>query len=136
MADLSQTATAVIAGPNARRILNIILAETVVAGMPAYKTTSGTYGKADGNDAVKCRLIGYFEQGGAAGQRANIVTQDDAAVLGITFAVGDVVVLSAAAGMWAPAADESSGNYVVVAGVATSTTTLNFQPVGTTAVKA
>lgn len=136
MADLSQTATAVIAGPNARRILNVVLAEAVSAGMPAYKTTSGTYGKADGNVAAKAVLAGYFEQGGSAGQRVNVVTEDDAAVLGITFAVGDVVVLSAAAGMWAPPADEASGNYVVVAGVATSTTTLNFKPVGTTAVKA
>lgn len=136
MADLSQTAASVIAGPNARRILSVVLAETVTAGMPAYKTTSGTFGKADGNVAAKAVLVGYFEQGGSAGQRVNVVTQDDAANLGITFAVGDIVVLSAAAGMWAPAADEASGSYVTVAGVATSTTTLNFQPVGTTAVKA
>jgi len=136
MADLSQTATGVIAGPQAHRIPNVVLAETVSAGMPAYKLANGTYGKADGNDATKCVVAGYFEQGGAAGQRVNVVDKDPNANLGITGAVGDVIVLSSNAGMIAPVADDVSGDFVTVLGVFNTTTTVNWAPVAAGAVKA
>ncbi len=136
MADLSQTATSVIAGPNARRIVNAVLAETVTAGQPAYRTAAGTYGKAKANDSTKSAVVGYFEQGGAAGQRVNVVTKDDEANLGIAVAVGDILVASTTAGGIAPAADIASGDYVTVLGVANSTTTINFDPVAAGAVVA
>lgn len=136
MSAYSQTATAVVAGPNARRLVSITLAETVSAGMPGYKTSSNTYGKADGNDATKCVLAGYFEQGGATGQKANLITSDDAANLGITFAVGDIAVLGDTPGTWAPSTDETSGDYTTVGGVAKSTSLLNFAPVAAGAPRA
>ncbi len=137
MADLSQTAANVIAGnTGARRIFNVTLAEAVSAGMPAYRTTTGTYGKAKANDATKYIVAGYFEQGGAAGQKVNVVSQDPNANLGITGAIGDIVTLSANAGMYAPPGDEASGDFVTVVGVFNSTTTVNWAPVGAGVVKA
>jgi len=130
MADLSQTATSVVAGTTGvRRIFNATLAETVTAGMPAYKTSTGTYGKAKADDSTKCNVAGYFEQGGAAGQKVNVVSLDPNANLGITGAIGDIIVLSATAGMIAPAADVASGDFVTVLGVFNTTTTVNWSPI-------
>lgn len=137
MADLSQTATSVVAGSSGvRRIFNVVLAETVSAGMPAYRASTGTYGKAKANDATKCVVAGYFEQGGAAGQKVNVVITDPAANLGIIGAVGDIIVLSANAGMIAPPGDDASGDFVTVLGVFNSTTTVNWAPVAAGVVKA
>jgi hypothetical protein len=128
MADKSQTATSVIAGTNARR-RSVILAETVTAGKPGYLTTSGTAGLADANVAAKVVVAGYFEQGGATGQRVDLITEDDAANLGISGTIGDILILSATAGGIAPPADAATGMYVTFLGVHTSATLVNFKPV-------
>lgn len=135
MADYSQTAASVIPGANAKRKL-VTLAETVTAGQLGYILSAGTAGKADGNDSTKYTVAGYFESGGAVGQRGYLVTEDDDATLGITFAVGDIAILSTTPGGWAPAADAASGTYVTSLGVAKTTTKFNFKPVAAGAVKA
>jgi hypothetical protein len=133
MADKSQTATAVIAGPNARRKI-VTLAEAVTAGQPGYITTTGTAGLADANVLAKSVVAGYFESGGSTGQKVNLVTKDPAANLGITNTIGDILILSATAGAIAPPADAAAGMYVTVLGVATSTTLVNFDPIAAGAV--
>lgn len=127
MADKSQTATAVIPGSNAKR-KTVTLAEAVTAGQPGYLTTSGTAGLADANVLAKAVVAGYFEQGGAPGQKVNLISEDDDATLGITTAIGDILILSATPGAIAPAADAVAGMYVTVLGVAKSTTKVNFKP--------
>lgn len=135
MSDFSQTAASVIPGSNAKR-KPVTLAETVTAGQIGYITTSGTAGKADANDADKHVVAGYFETGGATGQRVNLITEDDDATLGITFAIGDIAILSATAGGIAPAADAATGMRVTSLGVAKSTSKLNFRPVASGAAMA
>lgn len=127
MADKSQTATSVIAGANAKR-RSVVLAETVTAGQPGYITASGTAGKADANDSTKASVAGYFEQGGAAGQRVNLVTEDDDANLGISATIGDIAILSATAGAFAPPDDAAAGMFITVLAVAKSATKWNFKP--------
>jgi hypothetical protein len=126
-ADKSQTATSVIAGPNAKRKI-VTLAEAVTAGQPGYITSTGTAGLADGNVLAKAVVKGYFESGGSTGQKVNLVTEDDAANLGITNTIGDILILSATAGGIAPPADAATGMYVTVLGVAKSSTLVNFKP--------
>lgn len=128
MADYSQTATSVIPGANARRV-STTFAETVAAGQIVYKTTAGKAGLADSNATGKTAVWGYAENGGAANQRASVVTDDDDATLGITFAVGDIAILSSTAGGIAPSTDAASGATITSLGVAKTTTKFFFRPV-------
>ena len=127
MADFAQTSTSVIPGSNARRV-GATCAETIAAGKILYKTTGGLAGLADANAAGKTVVWGYAEQGGAVNQKINVITRDDNANLGITFAVGDIGVLSGTAGGIAPLADIASGMTVTSLGVAKTTSTFNFNP--------
>ena len=135
MADKSQTATSVVAGSTAHRIANVMLAEAVTAGQIAYRLPVGTYGLADANDANKYNVVGYFEQGGAAGQRVNVIDKDPNANLGITGAIGDCIILSTNPGSIAPDTDTASGSFITILGVFTSTTTVNFAPLASGSVR-
>ena len=129
MADLSITAASVIPSANARRISRVA-ASTITAGQVVYQLAAGTVALADANGASPLfNVFGIAENGGGAGQRISIVTEDPAFALGATVAVGDVVILSATAGGIAPVADATTGHYVTVLGVAISTSAINFKPV-------
>lgn len=127
MADLSITATSVLASSAARRVVKDA-ASTVTAGQPVYLTTSGTVAPADANDSTKASVLGIAENGGAAGQPISVVTKDPAFALGATVAIGDVLILSATAGGIAPVADATTGDFVTVLGVAVSTSAINLNP--------
>lgn len=58
------------------------------------------------------------------GQPFPIVQKDDALAIGTTVGIGDVYVASDTPGGIAPVADAASGWFVVIVGVATSTTEL------------
>lgn len=135
MADKSQTAANVVAGSTPHRITSVVLAEAVTAGQIAYRLPAGTYGLADANDANKYNVAGYFEQGGAAGQRVNVIDKDPAANLGITGTIGDRVILSTTPGGIAPDTDTASGSFITFLGIFTTTTTVNFAPVAAGAVR-
>lgn len=127
MADLSITATSVLASSAARRVVKDA-ASTVTAGQPVYLTTSGTVAPADANDSTKASVLGIAENGGATGQPISVVTKDPAFALGATVAIGDVLILSATAGGIAPVADATTGDFVTVLGVAVSTSAINLNP--------
>ena len=135
MADLSITAASVIASSAARRISKAA-ASTITAGQVVYLNSSGTVAPADANaSAATAAVLGLAENGGGAGQRISVITQDPALVIGATVAVGDILVLSATAGGIAPAADLTTGHYATVLGVAVSTTAINFDPLAAGAIK-
>lgn len=135
MADLSITASSVIAGPNARRVTKTAGA-SVTAGQPVYLDAAGKVQPADTNvSALTAAVLGIAENGGATGQPISVVTKDDAFTLGATVAVGDVLIASATAGGIAPVADAASGYYVAVLGVAISTTKINLNPTLAGAIK-
>ena len=134
MADLSITAASVIASSAARRISKAA-ASTITAGQVVYLNSSGTVAPADANaSAATAAVLGLAENGGGAGQRISVITQDPALVIGATVAVGDILVLSATAGGIAPAADLTTGHYATVLGVAVSTTAINFDPLAAGAI--
>lgn len=128
MADLSITATSVIASAAARRVTKTAGA-TITAGQPVYVLTAGTIGPADANDSTKATVLGIAENGGATGQRISVVTEDPAFVLGATVAIGDVLMASTTAGGIAPVADATTGDFVTVLGVAVSTSAINLKPI-------
>lgn len=136
MADYSQTATSVI--PSARAVIvKRKAASTVAAGQPVRLVTATTVSPADANLSAAAALVfGIAISGGGTGQWIWIVVKDPALGIGITLAVGDIVILSATAGGIAPASDAASGMYITVLGVAISTTAINFNPIAAGAVKA
>lgn len=130
MADLSVTATSVVAAAGAT-IVDGILGATTTAGQTAYKDTSAgttppTYGlcDADGADAV-ATLAGIFLTGGAAGQRCQVLVAGDWNPGG-TVTVGGVYVTSDTAGGIAPVADLTSNWKTTIVGVATTASNVTF----------
>lgn len=129
MADLSITAASVIPSANARRISRVA-ASTITAGQVVYRLTAGTVAPADANGASPLfNVLGIAENGGGAGQRISVITEDPALAIGATVVIGDVFILSATAGGIADVADAAAGHYVTVLGVAVSTSAINFKPV-------
>lgn len=129
MADLSITAASVVPSANARRISRVA-ASTITAGQVVYQLTAGTVAPADANGASPLfNVLGIAENGGGAGQRISVITEDPALAIGATVAIGDVFILSATAGGIADVADAAAGYYVTVLGVAVSTSAINFKPI-------
>jgi hypothetical protein len=136
MADISITATSVVAGSNCRRAFKSA-GGTVTAGQPVYLDSNGKVQAADANaSATTAAVYGIAENGGAINQRISVILEDDDLTIGATVAIGDVLILSGTAGGIAPVADLVSGWYCTVLGVAKSTTKINFYPVAAGAAKA
>lgn len=129
MADLSITAASVVPSANARRISRTA-ASAITAGQVLYQLAAGTVAPADANGASPLfNVVGIAENGGGAGQRISVITEDPALAIGATVVIGDVFILSATAGGIADVADAAAGHYVTVLGVAVSTSAINFKPV-------
>lgn len=126
MADLSITATAVIAGSNATTDFGT-LGETVAAGQVVYKAAAtGLWMKADANSATaEVRLPkGIALNGGAVSQPVKVLTAG-ALTINAVLTAGIVYYLSGTAGGIAPVADVVTGIYPCIIGMAQSTTVLN-----------
>lgn len=121
MADLSITATSVVAGVNAAKTTGIAGA-TITAGQLVYLDASdGRYKLADANGsgtAIK-EVQGVALHGAASGQPLTIQRQGTVTI-GATVAVGTIYALSATAGGIAPVADLASGHVVSIVGVGAS----------------
>jgi len=124
MADLSITASNV--GIGSTGVISIVqVGETVTAGQPAYKkSTDGLYYKADANaSSATAAALGVFLTGASTNGYAVLCTAGSY-LAGATLTVGETYVVSATAGGIAPLADVTTGWYVTILGVASSTSTL------------
>lgn len=128
MADLSITATAVVAGSNAR-ITDGVAGETIAAGKMVYRAlTSRAISLADNNSATaEVRLpLGIALNGGAAGQRIAVATEGDVTV-GATLTPGVFYYLSDTPGGICPVADLLAGEYPCIVGQAINASVLRMR---------
>jgi hypothetical protein len=133
MADLSITATSVVAGSNAS-IKHGTAGETVTAGQAGYyDASSRKYMKADSNSASAAARAAecIFLNGAAINQPVAVQTGGDITI-GASLTAGVQYYLSDTPGGICPVADIGSGEYPCLVGLATSTSvlSLNFKPSG------
>jgi len=122
MADLSITAANVVASAGAT-VVNGTSGATITAGQTVY-LTAGQYQLAKANAAGTATLAGIALNGASANQPLQVLVSGSVTI-GATVTAGQTYVLSAAvAGNIAPITDLSTGNYVSLLGVATSTTVI------------
>lgn len=125
MADLSITATAVLAGSNSTTETGT-LGATVTAGQAVYKDSAdGLWKLADNNSATAAARTpqGIALNGGATGQPVRVLRSGDL-TLNAVLTAGVAYYLSDTAGGICPVADLASGEYPTIIGIASSTTNL------------
>lgn len=125
MSDISVTATSVFAGSDAT-VENGTLGATVTAGQVLYKAAAtGTWKLADCNDAsAEVRTpTGIALNGGASGQPVRVL-RSGSLTLNPVLTAGVAYYLSGTAGGIRPVADNTTGDYPSLIGIATSTTVL------------
>lgn len=114
------------------QILNVTIAAgvTVTQGETLYKLTDGsnTYGLCDANGASPAyNGAGIALAAGSPGQIIPMVVSDPAFITGATGAIGNTIWTSGTAGgITITAADNTTGIFVQVIGVYTSTTTASI----------
>ncbi len=125
MADLTITATSVVAGADSQQVSGI-LGETVTAGQAIVKNSANVWVKADSNHATAAlrQPGGIALNGGAIGQPVR-VHKSGLITIGATLTAGLAYYLSDTPGGICPVADIGVGEYVCLLGLATSTTVLN-----------
>ena len=124
MADLSITATSVIAGSDSVGE-NGFLGATVTAGQLVYKDSAdGLWKLADANGVAAARTPGGIAlNGGVPGQPVRVHKSGDI-TLNAVLTVNTAYFLSDTPGGICPAADVGSGEYGTFVGIAKSTTVL------------
>lgn len=135
MADLTQTAANVALGASTTPTRVVQFGVAVTQGNALYlSATDGKYYKADANDGeAKARVAAIALTPGAQDAYGLVAlpgsTPGQSLInLGATLAKGEVYAVSAAAGAIAPIGDITSGQYVTVIGIATTTALIDFQP--------
>jgi len=126
MADITITAANVVAGTNAV-IESGSAGETLTAGKVVAKADNGRFMLADNNSVTASLRVprGVALNGASAGQPL-FVQRAGEVVIGATLTAGTEYWLSDAAGGICPRADLTSGESVVLLGIAKSTTVLNL----------
>lgn len=122
MADLTFTTANIIHSGGS--VQNGIAGATLAPGDVVYTDSDGVLQKADASTATKAAVSGVCINGGAAGQTVGYVNSGatlDAG--GAVFSSGKVYVLSATAGggKVAPIDDLTTGDYLTILGIASST---------------
>lgn len=127
MADITITAANVLAASNAERDQGIA-GETITAGKPIYlNSTTNRWMLADSNaasaEARQAKAIAL--NGASAGQPVAFQKSGDITI-GATLVAGTAYFLSDTPGGICPLADVGSGEYVVLIGIAKSTSVLQL----------
>jgi hypothetical protein len=125
--DLAITAASVVPGTDAV-IATGTACETLTAGQAVYKAaTSGKWCKADADSATaEVRQAKGVALNGASLNQPLAVQTGGTVTIGATLTAGAPYWLSGTAGGIAPTADLSTGEYVDLVGLATSTTVLKL----------
>jgi hypothetical protein len=137
MADLTITAANVAAGSGAK-IAYGTAGAALTAGQSLYlDSADGRYKLCDNDSAtVAARsFAGIALHAAATGQPIAVLT-DGPITIGATVAVGTIYCTSSTAGGIAPSADNGTGDYVTIIGIATSTSVVKVQPLAAGAVVA
>lgn len=132
MADLTITPASVIAGSNSRKEAGTAGA-TITAGMVVYKGPTGRFVLADADSATAAARAPYgIALNGASDGQPLTVHRSGDITIGATLTAGAEYVLSDEPGVIGVRADLATGDYIVVIGLAKSTTVLavNFQVTG------
>ncbi|MCA1381299.1 hypothetical protein [Bradyrhizobium sp. BRP23] len=130
MADLAITASAVLAGTNARTEQGVA-GETITAGKLVYRdATTGKYMMSDSNAAsASARVVrGMALNGASDGQPLQIARPGCDITMNAVLTAGVTYYLSDTPGGICPLADVGTGEYFQPIGVAKSTTQLAFNP--------
>lgn len=125
MSDVSITASGVLAGTGATKKLGTAGA-TITAGKVVYlDSADGKYKLADADSATAAirSAIGIALNGASDGQPL-VVLEAGPITIGGTLTAGTPYYLSTNAGGICPPADITTGDYVVILGIATSSTVL------------
>ena len=128
MADLVITAASVVAGSGASKPSGTAGA-TITAGQAVYlDSTDGKYKLADCNSATAAvrSPAGIALHGALASQPLTILSSGPVTI-GAALTAGVAYYLSGTAGGIRPVADNITGDYPVILGIATSTTVLNVK---------
>lgn len=126
MADLTITATSVVAGGNARTVDGTAGA-TITAGQVVYlDSDAGTYKLADNDSATAAVRSpdGIALNGAASGQPVRVLKAGNITI-GATVTAGVAYYLSSTAGGICPVADLGSGDYPTLLGFATSASVID-----------
>lgn len=125
MSDLAITAASVVAGTNASTVQGTA-GETVTAGQLLYKSsTTNKWMKADSNSGTaEARTPAGIALNGAAINQPILIQKSGDITIGATLTPGLAYYLSDSPGGLCAVADVGAGEYVVLAGLAKSTTVL------------
>lgn len=128
MADISITATSVVAGGGAKTREGVAGATVTAGQVGYYDEDAGTWKLADCDSATAAARSpdGIFLNSAAAGQPVKVATGGPVTI-GATLTAGIAYYLSATAGGICPVADLSSGDYPTIVGIATSTSVLDVK---------
>ena len=126
MADLTVTASSVVADPNASRVSGQS-GETITAGKAVYlSSTTKKWMLADSNSATaEAKKAGGIALNGASLNQPLVVCTSGPVTIGATLTAGQPVYLSETPGGLQSAADLATGENVCLIGLAASTTVLN-----------
>lgn len=128
MVDIAITAANVVAGANAR-IERGTAGATIAAGQVVYldSATTGKWQLADNNSATAAARVphGVALNGAALNQPIAVQTEGDVTI-GATLVAGTAYYLSDTPGGVCPLADLLAGEYVVLLGLAKSTSVLSL----------
>jgi hypothetical protein len=124
-ADLTVTAASVLPGSSAQTATGVA-GEALTAGQAVYrKVADGKWYKADCNSATaEVRLASAIALTGSAAGQSVVVQTGGQITIGATLTAGVVYYLSGTAGGLRPVADNTTGDYPQVIGMAMSTTSL------------
>lgn len=128
MADLVLTATAIVKTATTKVEYGMFAGEAIIAGEVVYRDPSlGTVFKADADSATAAArtVRGFALNGGGIGQPI-AVAYGGSLTIGAVMTKGLVYCLSDVAGKIRPVADNASGDFVSLLGVASSTSVLDI----------
>ena len=133
MADLSVTASAVVAGSNATRDTGIA-GETITAGKAVFLNAATNRWMLSDNNGTGTREVKGIALNGASANQPLAVLKDGDITIGATLVAGTDYWLSATAGGICPRADLATGMDTIQIGVAKSASVLavNIQDPGVT----
>ena len=128
MANLTVTAANVAIGGDTARVRAVTVGEAVTQGEPVYFNPSDSkYYLAEAGDVVAKSVATAIVLTPAAADGRAVVATEGLVNVGATLSAGEIYVVSATAGAIAPIADLTTGDFVTILGVATSTSLIDLR---------
>lgn len=125
MADIAITATSVVGGGSATRETGSA-GVAITAGQAVYLDSATNKYKLSDANAAGAKTVRGIALNGAALNQPVVVQKDGPITIGATLVAGTTYCLSATSGGICPQADLTTGDDVVVVGVAASASVLNI----------